>query len=805
MPSDDQILVTCTNGECPVRIRVPLLDLQTFILIHHERGIPTHEQAQASKSEVPCPACEVEGREGTLVYLDDHLRKSSPEVDVLVPALLEAGEAGIDALWKPVEQIGTVAETVPEWLPKPHGVPTGVVLEVRPYGGFMLRHGNNDDEPQYGDGAPGVPTTKPRYIRELKHDLLYIAYYGDRERIGHESMGGAAAFEAMTVGAILALKFDLSFFYGVPTTTDLAAATLSDEQYRGITLETFSGPIYFDKAAIGDNPVQRIYDAVIRPIVSTFGTFEKGHYGIGVADQHLKRALDAYDRSLASDLTTNQRNKLREVSQNAFKAGSKHMRPTGPKAVAWPDVTGVEAVRKKRSIEGVLSHPHFAQTKRKPWEAFERELRTAAAIQPLSEASLLKPIQAVLDAEGGKGALATAAKSAMGRYEKYVEATSSLDPHTIDDVSQIIGGLPETFEPYLLALRAVSVVDHSTAIYIKSVMAGVTIGTSSGKVEHKGRKLVYRTVEGGIVGEPSSMDAFADLVIDACKGPDGKFAMPPFIMLERIKNESGFRATSRVGELGLTKAERSARVPQAGIDWSNWGGSKFFFSELFTKSVARTQELPGYLGPIVHSRGVGAGQVTMPTLMKRVSPSTRESKAYGLNWVSGIPVSADNVTLSAPGHWNGAQGSITNSSALLRKKFEDKLSKNRHCTFGNVPGGTKYDCCRCLARFDLNHGGDIARNTKGGESRSFHCKVDAPRWLEMFGEELSEDSERGRTEFPCSWLRAVQLYAGSGEKSFKRILSCSEELVRLTDPAHEDGKEKVRALRAGLNRARGLL
>lgn len=798
MPSDDQILVTCTNGECPVRMRAPLLDLQTFILIHPDREIPTFTEAEASKSTVPCPACEAAEREGILVYLDDHLLESPPDKDALVPALLEVGATGVDALWKRAEEVRTVVGKASEWLPEDQEVLTGIVLEVRPYGGFMLRHGNNDDEPQYGDEPAGIPSSKPRYIRELKHDLLSMAYYGDRERLGHKGMGGSGVFEAMTVGAILALKFDLSFFYGVPTTNRIEDSILTDEQFRRVTLETFSGPIYFDTATIGDNPIEPIDRDVIRPLVEALGPVAK----YPKAHQRLGEALDAYERSLAPDLKTKQRGALRNAAKEALNSATKLMKANAPKAIALPDTTMVVAVRKLRAVDDVLDHPHFAQTKRKPWETFASRLRTVATLRLLRSASHRASLQELVGAEGGTGALAGSAKAALARYDAYVAAVSVLDAAAVDDVVKIVGGLPETFEPYLLALREQSAVDHGTAIYIKSVLAGVKIGSSSGKVNHAGRKLVYRTVEGGIVGEPDGIDAFADLVIGACKGPDGKFTMPPFIMLERMKNESGFRATSRIRDLGLTKDERKASVPQMGIDWSNWGGSKFFFSELFTKSVARVQEHPGYRGPIVHSRGVGAGQVTLPTLMAGVSPKGRASNSYGFEWASGIPVSADNEGIAVPPHWSGAKGSIASASNLLRRKFTSPQSERRDCTFGNIDGGVRYDCSRCLARFDLGESGDIAHKSQGGKSRSFHCRADASRWPVLFGEELSEDNERGRTEYPCSWLRAVQLYAGSGEKSFARILKCTNELVSLADPTQTGGKDKTQALRAALERAR---
>ena len=85
------------------------------------------------------------------------------------------------------------------------------------------------------------------------------------------------------------------------------------------------------------------------------------------------------------------------------------------------------------------------------------------------------------------------------------------------------------------------------------------------------------------------------MVVEACES-GGSFFVPPLIMLERQKNESGYRATDKVDNLALTKEEKEARVPMIGIDWSNWGRKRprkaltlFAFSELFTNNVGRRQ------------------------------------------------------------------------------------------------------------------------------------------------------------------------------------------------------------------------
>lgn len=202
----------------------------------------------------------------------------------------------------------------------------GIALEVRPYGGHVLRHGNSDHDRQYGEDPPGASGDKGGYVRELKHDLLYMAYFGDRERGPSEEMGGAGVFEAMTVGAILALKFDLWFFYGVPITSDPEAAMISDEKLRTITLETFEGPIYFDLWAIGDNPVEPIYLRVILLV----GAAVKG---LGVALQKIAEGYAAYVEVLDDvEVSTKRRAKLRKRARRRFAEAMEWLEPSSSAA-----------------------------------------------------------------------------------------------------------------------------------------------------------------------------------------------------------------------------------------------------------------------------------------------------------------------------------------------------------------------------------------------------------------------------------------------------------------------------------------
>jgi hypothetical protein len=789
MPSDTEFLVTCTNGSCTLHSRVPLIDLPTFRLIHTDETIPTYDEVQAGKVTVACPSCARAGREGTLVYVVDHLRKAPPDIETVVPAVFD----GATSLWKRAQELATVTGQIAEYKPSKLKIPTGVRLELRPYGGYLLRFGNNDESPQYDrlpTGQPAFPK-KPRYIRELKHDLIYLAYYGSRERKTAKGLGGVSVFEAMTIGAVLALKFDLSFFYGVPTTTDIGQATVSDSELRSVTLETFSKPIYFEPRML-DNPIKPIAEALIYPLGTTLMAFFVAHERIG-------EVLDLVRQSRAPELSLKKAAPLREKARKILNRATSEL-PKEAAPLKLGDLKAIPGERKERALQDVVAHPYFAASRTRAWPRFEQCLRAIFAAHTLRSTSHVDALEKLVADSDAK--LAKAASAALERYKVHLAAVRAIEQAEVDELRRIIGGLPETFEPYRTQMHDYAVVDHATAFYIKAILAGVKIGSDSGKViKQPGRKLVYRMPEGGIKGEPETLDAYADLVIKACEEGTG-FSTPPLIMLERQKNESGFRATDPVAEFALAAEERKVYVPTIGIDWHNWGRrpdgarTNYGFSELFTNSVGVAQSYPGYLGPIVLSRGVGGGQVTTATILAGVTIPGRAQHIEDVEFVAGIPV-PNGGEMPTPGNWIGSTGSIERARNLLRSKFDDRReSRRRGCTYGKVQGGKKYDCAACLARFDLVKSPELVWN-RGGGAASYHCSVDASRWEALFGEKLASDDEAGRTEFPCSWLRAVQRYAGTGPASFARILATAREVVEIgkvsaeadAEPGYGDDEE----------------
>ncbi|MCY0989237.1 hypothetical protein OV203_19015 [Nannocystis sp. ILAH1] len=206
--------------------------------------------------------------------------------------------------------------------------------------------------------------------------------------------------------------------------------------------------------------------------------------------------------------------------------------------------------------------------------------------------------------------------------------------------------------------------------------------------------------------------------------------------------------------------------------------TKYAYSELFTNSVGRVQaEHPGYLGPLVHSRGVGGGQVTLSTILAGVSPAGRGKQVDGYEWVAGIPVPSDGK-MPTPGNWMGAESSCARARDLLVSKFTPNQASDapaRNCTYGKVPGGKRYECARCLERFQLSSEQPLLAANAG--DASYHCTAPASRWPELFGAPLAVDSELGRSEYPCSWLRAVMRYAGGGERADARLFKTAREIV----------------------------
>lgn len=773
MATDAEILVTCTHAECALKLRSPLLDLATLILLYPDDAIPSYEAAKADKSVVRCPACARAGRDGALIYIDDHLRRAPPDMRTAVPVVFDA----VVSVWKRALERLTVGGQTAEYQPAKTGPAVAHRLNVRPYDGHLLRPGNSDLTRQYGDAEPGV-VARSMHVRQLKRDLLYLAYYGNRERNVGAEHGGVHVFEATLVGAILALKFDLSFFYGVPTTTDLSQAMVSDAELRETTLETFSKPIYFDPQ-LPDNPIRPIAEALVYPLAERLRALAAAHASYD-------RGLALLGQAGADGLAAKKAAHLRAQALTALRQGMRQL----PEEVPALDLAALQtskAERKARSLAEVIAHPQFKDVPREkpdhdPWVDLVRDLELVMACDAAPEARRVAALAQALTDLAGDDKLRKQLQAPIDRYERYAGAIAAATPEQLADLRQIVGGLPETFTPYREALHRNAIVDHATAFYILAMLSEVPIGSARGKVtKQPGRKLVYHfppTIE----GEPKDLDAYADLVIEACKD-GGAFVVPPFIMLERQKNESGYRATDAVGDLATSKDEKARRVPINGIDWSNWGrkgGSvtKYAYSELFTNSVGRVQaEHPGYFGPIVHSRGVGGGQVTLPTILPGVSPAGRGKQVDGYEWVAGIPVPSDGK-MPTPGNWMGAESSCARARDLLVSKYTPNQASDappRDCTYDKVQGGKRYECAKCLDRFQLSSKQPLLAANAG--DASYHCTAPASRWPELFGAPLAVDSELGRSEYPCSWLRAVMRYAGGGERADARLFKTAREIV----------------------------
>src|SRR5690606_3218912 len=185
----------------------------------------------------------------------------------------------------------------------------------------------------------------------------------------------------------------------------------------------------------------------------------------------------------------------------------------------------------------VVANPQFEQVPRAdprldPWVDFISDLELALACDPEPEAKRLAALEQLLAAIEDDE-LKKKFKSPIDRYKLHASAVAAATKEQLEELREIVGGLPETFKPYREALHRYAVVDHATALYIQVILSQVPIGSSSGKIKQPGRKLAYRFPV-HIEDEPETLDDYADLVIEACK-KGGKLEVPPFIMLERQK------------------------------------------------------------------------------------------------------------------------------------------------------------------------------------------------------------------------------------------------------------------------------
>lgn len=95
-------------------------------------------------------------------------------------------------------------------------VPTGIVLPAAPYGGFVLRRGDNDASRTWGGSVVADPRHEgAHYVAELQRDLLRLGYYGPAR--GGEKLG---VFGLQLMACVLDFKRHLTLFHGVPANAD---------------------------------------------------------------------------------------------------------------------------------------------------------------------------------------------------------------------------------------------------------------------------------------------------------------------------------------------------------------------------------------------------------------------------------------------------------------------------------------------------------------------------------------------------------------------------------------------------------
>ena len=93
----------------------------------------------------------------------------------------------------------------------------GVVLPALPYGGLLLRVGDEDKQSLWGGQVVNDPHHQgAHYVGELQRDLLRLAFYGPAR--GGETFG---RFSNHLMGSVLDFKHHLTTFYGIPTSDNL--------------------------------------------------------------------------------------------------------------------------------------------------------------------------------------------------------------------------------------------------------------------------------------------------------------------------------------------------------------------------------------------------------------------------------------------------------------------------------------------------------------------------------------------------------------------------------------------------------
>jgi hypothetical protein len=651
---------------------------------------------------VACPLCRdaTPPRQGTLLAVP--IEGELHELLAAVPGPLHSAwqvaepiaEFGTRRMLSTLEAVKSFGTKIPGEGPPTKGelvlgqkVITAQVLRARPYDGNVLAFGNTDSSTKAGRG-PFSPTTakygpkqtsptsgsraNPTYIRELQRDLILLGYFAVAR--GNPTAG---EFDVFTLGAVLALKQDLTQLYGVGTTDKLEplpegpldTATFST---KILSQPAFASPVFTTNAwrawLTGSN------------LATTLGNIaaEIGKRLSGAkSDKAAERAVHKVETHVESLEAA-----LRKIPMEGFlEAPHESSAPFEPAAAA---ATPVDGWTRTPVVDGKPVTP--------PYDEAARVMKDAVWTTPGfnarddNRAHFRDKLSALLTAlrRSMKSAQQVLAELAGVTPPASVEATWNELQARVETVARTADTVAARMEFWLLNLPmqvqawlghivVAGTVDQATAVYIKAMLAGARVGPK--------RRPAYRLVTDA--EDFKSKDEGAAFLRDGLRGlPSNKGStraktMPEIIALQMYGNESGLTFTSRLGPYCVSATDKDIRFPKLGVDM-NCTPARGSFDGVFTAA-----------GSWVHGRGWGLGQETFG--------DTPDFQGVPLR--RGLPiVDVGAVRIKHP-------VSFTNKEESFASVFEHRVLNNfnkhtnrRDCTFpaGN---GAYYDCHKCLERF----------------------------------------------------------------------------------------------------------
>ncbi|MFV8750461.1 hypothetical protein ACNOYE_07905 [Nannocystaceae bacterium ST9] len=760
MTDPSLVYVHCANQDCGLRT-MPMSLAEANRL---GAELPSYEEVVERQHLIDCPVCHALDRVGFLVYSVKEpwyvvpAEKSAEVVDTVSGAGLATWQAVDRVASSAVPQIsGALTNDAKKASSKK--VPRGIVTGGLAYGGHWLRFDDYDKSEKWGPLAPGLTEAMDRRadrILELQQDLILLAYFDG----GRPNSDVPGYFDQSLAGSVLALKEDISFFYGVPTTTDASRCVVTPAKGGTLALEGLTAPIYYDPSL--RNPMLKVCEC----LRSALGALEPFVGAIGYWAALADRLLPGSSRIKA---LSSKAKRMEEAANHIDDARG---------AAQSCGIAGAE-----RSLEDFWAHPVWFYVQDK---ADKNHKSFVQAIQIVYDARDL--LGAAADLVGAQvDPAASKGSPALAKLQVAVAEVLPSITDLLDVLYPLVGGLPDHISPYVAKLMGYAGVDWATAAYIKAMRRGIPIG-SGGQVGRAGGTVAFHYSEDGIdKNAPETPDqALALFVATYKRRRDQKHGgedLPIAILFERCFHESGFVHSQRMKKYGGA-VYKDVRVAKLGLDWHNAAAStdsasKLVFSPLFTFGPGDAA-IRGDHGPLVHSRGWGLGQETTATHGVKLT-----HERNGEEFISGLPLSLPDGTVVLPAFIESTETCIESITDLMYKYFASK-GQQIVCTFGDS-GGKVHDCHTCLNRFDIDK--DFVHVKS---ANSYKLDVSDDRFDQLVQIMNPADADRARkskVEYPCSWLKAVMNYAGSGERAFARLQKTARAIAHPKDDPEDEADD----------------